>query len=134
MQVLWIINKEELMMNNIRIVFVLFCYLGVSGCYYDVEEELYPTIECSTENLSFQEHILPIINNNCYSCHDAANNFGGITLEGYDQLKIYVNNNQLLGVIKHESGFSPMPKNASKLLDCEVEKIETWITNGALNN
>ncbi|MFK8005642.1 MAG: hypothetical protein AB8H03_04695 [Saprospiraceae bacterium] len=121
-------------MKNTRFVIVLFFCLHLGGCYYDVEEELYPTIECSTTDLSFQADILPIIDNNCFGCHDAASNFGGVTLEGYDQLKTYVNNNELLGVIKHESGFSPMPKNAAKLLDCEIEKIEAWITNGAPNN
>ena len=122
------------MMNKIWIVIVLFFCWTLSGCFYDVEEELYPTIECSTEGLSFQADILPIIDTNCYSCHDAVSNFGGITLEGYNQLKTYVNNNELLGVIKHESGFSPMPKNTAKLLDCEIEKIEAWILNGSPNN
>ena len=117
-----------------NLVIVLFLLLGIGGCYYDVEEEIYPTTECSTEDMSYQTDIFPIINDNCLGCHDAASNFGGITLEGYDLLKIYVDNNQLLGVIKHESGFSPMPKNTAKLLDCEVEKIEAWIVNGAPNN
>ena len=34
---------------------------------------------------------------------DAANNFGNITLEGYENLKNYVDNGQLLGAIKHEN-------------------------------
>ena len=108
--------------------------VGFTHCYYDTEEEIYPTIECSTTDMSYQADILPIFQNNCYQCHDAANNFGGITLEGFDQIKIYVNNNQLLGVINHESGFSPMPKNSAKLLECEIEKIEAWINEGALDN
>ena len=101
---------------------------------YDVEEELYPTTECETNGITYSGIILPIIENNCYSCHDAANNFGGITLEGYTQLKSYVDNGSLLGVIRHDSGFSPMPKNLAKLLDCEIAKIETWINNGAPDN
>ena len=121
-------------MRVIKLVIVLFFCLGFSSCYYDVEEELYQTIECSTADMSYQIDILPILESNCFQCHDAASNFGGINLEGFDQLKIYVNNNQLLGVIKHETGFSPMPKNAAKLLDCEIEKIEAWITSGALDN
>ena len=121
-------------MKNLKLVIVLFICWSFGGCYYDKEEEIYPTIECSTEDMSFQADILPIITNNCYSCHDAANNFGGITLEGYDKLIAFVNNDQLIGAIKHSSGFSPMPKNAAQLLECEIEKIEAWITNGALDN
>lgn len=121
-------------MNILKLISAFFLIFGFGSCYYDVEEDLYPTTECSTADMSYQSDILPIMENNCLQCHDAANNFGGITIEGFDQLKIYVNNNQLLGVIKHESGFSPMPKNAAKLLDCEIEKIEAWILEGALNN
>ena len=121
-------------MNKLKLVIVLFLVFGFGSCYYDVEEDLYPTTECSTTDMSYQTDILPILQNNCYQCHDAANNFGGITLEGFDQIKTFVNNNQLLGVIRHEAGFSPMPKNSAKLLECEIEKIESWITNGAPNN
>ncbi len=108
--------------------------LATTACYYDVEEELYPTIDCTTEDMSFAADILPIIQNNCYACHDAASNFGGIDLEGHQKLKVLIENNSLLGVIKHQAGFSPMPKNKAKLLDCEIEKIEAWIAQGALDN
>ena len=120
--------------KNILFWMLLIFAIQQGACYYDVEEELYGTTECSTDNLSYKNDILPILENRCYGCHDAASNFGGITLEGYSSLRTYVDNDQLLGVIKHEAGFSPMPKNAAKLLDCEIEKIETWIGEGAPDN
>ena len=127
---------ERNKMKRYRIFFLLvfaFC-LFFSSCYYDVEEELYPDVNCDVENVGYTDTVIPILQTNCYSCHDAANNFGGITLEGYVQLKKYVENDQLLGVIRHETGYSPMPKNAPQLLECEIEKIEVWINNGAPNN
>ena len=117
-----------------RILYYFILVLAIQGCYYDIEEELYPTLDCNTTSLAYTEHILPIIENNCYSCHDMANNFGNVTLEGHSNLLQYVNNNQLLGVIRHDSGFSPMPKNAPQLLECEIQKIEQWIADGAPNN
>lgn len=111
-----------------------FFILLIASCYYDKEEELYGTAECSTDNVTFNETILKIIEDNCYQCHDSANNFGGITIEGYDNLKPYVESGALLGVIKRESGFSPMPKNEPPLLECDIEKIEQWINDGAPNN
>lgn len=113
---------------------MLLIGIGVSSCYYDVEEELYPSIECMDENMSYQTDILPIIETDCFGCHSAAANFGNVTLEGYNNLLTYVNDGTLIGVIKHESGFSPMPKGAAKLLDCEIAKIEAWIIDGALDN
>jgi hypothetical protein len=104
------------------------------SCYYDVEEELYPSTGCETTNLSYSLDIVPILNNNCYSCHDQASNFGNITLEGYDNVLPLATDGRLLGAIKHESGFSPMPQNAAQLVACDIEKIETWIADGAPNN
>lgn len=124
----WITKKALL------ILLVVIGLISISSCYYDVEEEIYPTIDCLTDDMSYVNDILPIISDNCFRCHDAANNFGNITLEGYDLLKSRVDNGQLLGAIKHEEGFSPMPQNATKLLDCNIEKIEAWINNGAPNN
>ena len=123
-----------MMVHRITKLVCIFMVLGMVGCYYDVEEEIYPTLECESQGMSYQNDILPLIDDNCYVCHSAAANFGNVNLEGYTQLSAYVENGSLLGVIKHEPGFSPMPKNLSKLLDCEIEKIESWISDGALNN
>jgi hypothetical protein len=45
-----------------------------------------------------------------------------------------VDSGQLLGAIKHSPGYSQMPKNEAMLVDCDIQKIETWITEGALQN
>lgn len=121
----------ELRIISICLVTVV---LLASGCYYDVEEELYPTIECQTTEMSYMNDILPIIEADCMVCHSAAANFGNITLEGYTQLRKYVDDGSLVGVIRHEGGYSPMPKNQAMLLNCEIEKIEAWIAGGALDN
>ncbi len=105
-----------------------------TSCYYDSEEDLYPTLECDTSNVTYTSTVLPLLQRNCYVCHEAAANFGNITLEGYANLKRFVDNGQFLGAIKHQSGFSPMPQNAPQLLECNIEKIEAWVNAGAPNN
>lgn len=119
---------------SICFLFFLLLTLNMPSCYYDVEEEIYPTLECVTENVSYSGVILNIVTNNCYSCHNAASNFGNVTLEGYAALKTYVDNGKLLGVIRHESGFSPMPQNQAQLVECNIAKIEAWVNAGAPNN
>ena len=113
---------------------ILIVFLGLTSCYYDVEEELYPSGTCQTDNVTYSVDILDIIQTNCYACHDQVNSFGSVNLEGYTQVKQYVDNGQLLGVIRHDAGFSPMPKGGNKLLDCEIAKVEAWIEAGALDN
>ena len=121
-------------MKKYLIISILAATTVFGSCYYDVEEELYPTLECSTVGVTYSLVVEPIIKSKCYKCHDAANNFGNITLEGYSSLKKYVESGQLLGAIKHSPGFSPMPKNEAKLVDCDIEKIEVWVADGALQN
>jgi hypothetical protein len=78
-----------------------------------------------------------VLNTYCLTCHknsNAASLGGNISLEGYDKVKIYVNNGQLLGSIKHSPGFSQMPKSSGKLSACQIAVIENWINAGAPNN
>lgn len=117
----------------IRLSF-LFLVITIGSCYYDVEEVLYPGGVCVTDNMSYQNNIEPIIDRNCYSCHSAAVNTGNITLEGYAELIKYIPNGRLLGAIRHESGFQPMPQNAGQLGSCDISKIEHWVMDGFPNN
>jgi len=121
-------------MKKILIISVLGFALSLSACYYDVEEEIYPTLECKTDSVTYSGEVLTILQNKCYKCHDAANNNGNITLEGYANLKKYVDNGQLLGAIKRLPGFSPMPKNEPQLVACDIAKIEEWMKQGAADN
>ena len=108
--------------------------LALNGCYYDVEEEIYPKTDCLTENITYSLDIVPVLQSNCYVCHGQGINLGGITLEGYNSLKTYVDNGSFLGAIKHNAGYSPMPQGSPQILDCQIAKIEQWIQDGALNN
>lgn len=117
-----------------KYILYLLIIIGWTSCYYDVEEELYPTLDCQTVDVTYSNQVINIIDGACYKCHAAAQNFGNITLEGYDNLKRYVDNGELLGSIRHDAGFSAMPKNEAQLLECDIEKIEAWINAGAINN
>ena len=121
-------------MENIKKALTISLLALLSSCYYDVEETLYPSLDCDTTAVTYSAVVLPIIQSKCYKCHDAANNFGNITLEGHANLKIRADNGQLLGAIKHQQAFSPMPKNEPQLVECDIAKIEAWVLAGALQN
>ncbi len=111
-----------------------FLCLGISGCYYDVEEDFEKMVDCVTDNVSYVNDIVPILENRCYKCHAVGLNLGNVTLEGYDRLKILVDNGRFLGAIRRDPGFSPMPQNEAMLPDCQIMKVAAWIENGAPNN
>ena len=121
-------------LNSLLLAIMLWVGALSQGCYYDIEEELYPDTGCATDNVTYSGVIAPILETNCYVCHSAAAQLGGIILEGYDQLMVHVNSGALLGALNHQSGFSPMPQNQAQLPECQIEKISVWIQDGALNN
>jgi mono/diheme cytochrome c family protein len=112
----------------------------LAGCYYDNEEELYPddpNATCETANVTFSGTVQPIINQNCaYSgCHGGTPPLpGGYNLETYAGVQGIANSGRLLSTIRHESGFSAMPKNLPKLPDCSINQIAAWVSAGAPNN
>jgi hypothetical protein len=108
--------------------------LALSHCAYESEEELFPRVECETTSVSYSEDILTILENNCYICHASHVRLGGIVLEGYDNLKKLVDSGFFIGAVTRMPGFSPMPKGQPQLPDCQIEKIKSWVENGALNN
>ena len=52
-----------------------------SGCYYDVEEVLYPSGECNTDSVTYSLVVLPILEQQCYGCHTGPSLSGNVNLE-----------------------------------------------------
>ncbi len=112
----------------------LICLMLLSSCFYDVESELY-LIDCATNNVSFNSGIVPILNRHCVTCHH--NNSvlgGGISLQSYDQVLLYIGNGRLLASVRHEPGVSVMPPTGERIPSCDIDKLASWIDAGALNN
>ena len=107
-----------------------------TGCYYDVAEELYPMDAnfCDTSNVTYSANVLPIIQQECYTCHSGSSPSGNVRLDNYTYLTVYADNGKLMGTISHSPGYSPMPQGGNKLSSCEIATIQKWINNGRPNN
>jgi len=115
---------------------IIILLFAVSSCYYDSKEYLYPQLNsCDTSNITYATCVTSVLENNCLGCHSgSASSGGGIKLDSYPEVKIRVDNGKLMGSINQLSGFSPMPKSASKLSSDDIAIIEKWITQAALDN
>ena len=89
---------------------------------------------CDTENISFSEFVQPVIQNNCQGCHSGNNPSGGIDLTTYQNIKTVVDSGQLYGAIAWENGFENMPQGEDQLSQCTIDKIKSWIDDGAPDN
>ncbi|MBN8652934.1 MAG: cytochrome c [Cytophagales bacterium] len=88
---------------------------------------------CNPDQFTFALTVKPIINNQCVGCHKPGSLGGNINLADYTSIKAQVTNGKLVGSITHATGFSPMPQG-TKLSECEINQIKSWINAGALNN
>ena len=95
-----------------------------------------PPPACDTINMKYAANVIPILQASCYSCHGASNNggSGGIILDNYANLKKWADNGTLVGNITHAAGFVPMPYGQAKISDCNINKIISWVKNGAEDN
>lgn len=124
-------------MKKIKLLLIPGVVAGMlfSGCYYDIDEELYPTAGgCDTSAVTYSGVVKPILDDNCMSCHSAASAQGNVVLEGYANTKAYADAGSLIGTITHDPNFPAMPKSGNKLSDCKIAQIQTWINQGAPEN
>jgi|WetSurMetagenome_2_1015567.scaffolds.fasta_scaffold87165_2 hypothetical protein len=124
------------MKNSLLLLAGILLGLMISSCEYDNAETLYPPAPCDTTMVTYSLTIAPIISLNCLSpdCHGGTAQTSGIPMEGYDNLKVVVDNQRLIGALRWQNSYSFMPKNTTALVECDIEKIERWVLNGAPNN
>ena len=115
------------------IVSIGFCFFLTGGCEYNAEEELYPNTTCDTVNVSFEKDIEPIIENNCAisGCHVAGSGAGGI-YNNYNRIKAKVDNGSLHERVVVQQNMPPPDKGA--ITDCQIDKMDAWINQGAPHN
>lgn len=89
---------------------------------------------CDTLVVSFAQQIRPVINTHCLGCHSGAAPSGGIALASHAQIVQAASTGRLLGSMRHEAGYSPMPQGGNKLNDCTILQFKKWIENGSPDN
>lgn len=126
---------KKISIRKYSLIIALFLIGFLQSCYYDNIEELYPEAPaCDTTNVTYSGDVWPLINDNCTNCHSGGAPSANVSLTNYDEISAAAQNGSLLGTIRHEDGWSPMPKNGGKLPDCDIEKIETWVNAGTPDN
>ncbi len=112
------------------LTFVALISATMVSCYYDNEEDLYPSLTgpCDTLNVTYGSKTSPAISDNCLSCHSNANSQfgGGKKLETLVDVKAL--SGAILPAINHTGPF-PMPPTG-KLSQCSIDLFTIWIRNG----
>jgi len=122
--------------------FILFAMaviiLTFTACKKENEENLINKqggpAACDTSDMKYAANVLPILQNNCYSCHGNGVVTAGVSLDGYANVKQKVDANLLINVITHAPGYPAMPYGLPQLSACDINKIKAWVNTGAPDN
>jgi mono/diheme cytochrome c family protein len=119
-----------------KTAFILFVVttLYLEGCYYDRFNELHPLdgyVNTCDDTLpdNYQSVTRNIMLSNCTSCHNSNVRQGDVVLETYSQVKQHATSGELMGAVRRQNGYLPMPPDAA-LRDCDIEQLQQWINNG----
>jgi|SRR3569832_1524949 len=124
-------------MKNSVAAFVLFFI--ISGCYYDNLKEIHPSVElirCDTsDNITYSNQLKPIFDVSCgtnnTACHSSSGSEGHYGLATYNDALQDVSNGTLMDRLTTNDPSKMMPKNGSRLPDCIISEIQTWVNNQA---
>jgi hypothetical protein len=83
--------------------------------------------QCDTLNVTYNATVFPILQQYCIACHSGTSPDAGLNFENYTDVAFIAQSGQLLGSIRHDAGFSPMPQGGTKLSDCDIAKIAIWV-------
>jgi hypothetical protein len=102
------------------------------SCYYDNEEALYPALNtsCDSTNVTFSGTIVPILSDNCTSCHSGSMPSGSISLTSLSSVQTIASSGLLMNSLKG-NGVQIMPPSGS-LSTCKTGQFQIWIRNGML--
>ena len=119
-------------------LFLLSTVLALfSSCYNDSEEALYGENYCDSDVMSYVDNIEPIITENCTSCHSGYTPSASLNLDSFDAVKLIALNTTNDGLVNRverlEGESGAMPTNY-RLTQCQIDQINSWIDQGALNN
>lgn len=89
---------------------------------------------CDTSSYTYNGRVKQIMTNWCTGCHNSSSASGGYDLSNYVGVVSSITANRLIGTIQHLAGYSAMPKNTSKLSDCDINAVVKWVNNGYPNN
>lgn len=120
-----------------KYLYILLSFIAIStmalSCKKDQVPELGP-VGNYVDTVSFSQTIQPLIEQTCATtgCHDANTSQSGFNFTGHFNISLL--SDPMIGSIRYDAGFSPMPSGAPKMADDLIQQIEYWIAQGKLNN
>ena len=125
------INPFFKMKKSVSLLVLLFFVFF--GCENSSESDLIEQLPL-TENITYTEHIKPIIDANCVACHsNPAVGGASVPMTNFEEVRLVFENTDALDRMNRqpgESGF--MPLNDTRLPQTSIDLVEQWMNEGYL--
>ncbi len=113
------LNKPPLDNSSIQLIYQ-WILQGAKNLHCD---------DCDTSDVSFKNHIQPMVDLYCVSCHGVNNPIGNVSLTNHGQVMIALRDGEMWPRINHEPNYNPMPPSGIKLDSCKIAKIKAWMNS-----
>ena len=132
-------RKKFVFVASAILMYVIF----LEGCVYHKGDDAYPPTggggDCNDSNVRYSVEIKSILDANCISCHNGTASISGIDLYDHQTISTLALDKKftygtLLSAVLHKGGAPLMPQGLPQLGDCEINKIATWVYQGAQDN
>ena len=102
-------------------------------CENPIIDTIYDTIYVSNliDTITYDEHVAPIINNYCITCHGGTAPSANLWLTNYNEVKDATQHGNLISRINSSS--SPMPPSGL-ITQSNRAIIQEWVDDGYLEN
>jgi hypothetical protein len=119
-------------MKKIKLNFFLFfIFIWVTSLFSCTKEKAPNLVDPNcVDTVSFSATVLPILQQNCFSCHGAGNTTGFVFS---NHVNISSQSDAIIGAMQNQ-GFQLMPIGGPQLPDSTIQAIKCWIAQGKLNN
>lgn len=132
------------MKNNFYIVLILLSIILLTACDDTITNQDVDNRTIPSSNVSFSQHIYPVFQVKCFSCHGNGIYEAGLDLTLRSRFvdgRIVVPGDTLTSILvwridrPPRAGFNPMPPEfMPQLTRNQIQGIKIWIAEGALDN
>ncbi|MES2798940.1 MAG: hypothetical protein V4638_02915 [Bacteroidota bacterium] len=115
---------------KLNLIFIFLASFSIISCRKDRVSDFNSIPDC-TDTISFATTILPLITDNCTTCHFSGNTTG-YTLTNHSNISS--NATKIINSMRGEAGVLQMPDDLPPLSDSLINLFECWSFQGKLNN
>lgn len=120
------------MKNIFKISRLVIALLIVVICFSQCTKEEIDVVDCNNVTSTYTSNVKSTLDANCATsgCHNSSSKKSGYDLSTYEATKAAAGNEAFVGSVQHKSGYSKMPRGASKLSEAEIKLIACWVQSG----